>query len=256
VGGLLVRIWKFPDQVIRLGAVFGTATVALLFVRQKFVPESFGALGHFRAEAIDVAAAQGVRYAGWQACVECHGEEGEKKAASYHRTVACEVCHGPAADHASDHTRHRPFVPKKREACLYCHSFQRSRPTGFPQIIERLHNPTKPCASCHNPHDPTPPQTPGECSACHGQIERMKSLSHHAQLSCETCHETPAVHKTVPRANPPKKPTDRQFCARCHAEDAKRQPGIETNPPRIDPEVHGGAYLCWQCHYPHSPVGR
>ena len=183
-----MRIWRFPDQVVRLAAVFLTAAATVVIVRREFVPESFGVKGHFRAEAIDAVAGQKVAFAGWQSCVECHDEEAAKKGSSYHRTVACEVCHGPASDHAKDPMKHFPFVPKKREACLYCHGFLPSRPTGFPQIIERLHNPTKPCASCHDPHDPTPPQTPGACSACHGLIARTKSTSHHASLECETCH--------------------------------------------------------------------
>jgi hypothetical protein len=105
------------------------------------------------------------------------------------------------------------------------------------------------CVSCHNPHDPTPPRVPGPCSACHATIARTKSLSPHYSLDCETCHETPVEHKENPRAYLPKKPVEREFCGRCHAQDAPSPSEI----PRIDLATHGGRYLCWQCHYPHNP---
>lgn len=237
---------------MRLAVLFGIAAVALIVVRQRFVPESFGELGHYRAGSIDTIVGQEVRYAGWQTCVECHDDLGEAKSRSYHRTVSCEVCHGAAGDHAADPGSFLPVVPRARgEACLYCHEYLPSRPTGFPQIIARIHNPVEPCIGCHDPHDPTPPHVPGSCSACHAQIASTKALSHHRNVACETCHETPARHVENPRANPPGKPTSRSFCARCHGRDADSPAEI----PRIDLSVHGGAYLCWQCHYPHFPGG-
>ena len=246
-----MRIWKIPDQVIRLAVLFIIAAVALLVARQRLVPQSFGELGHYRADAIDDNVNRELKYAGWRICVECHDDVGEVKQASYHRTLACEVCHGPSYAHTED-PEILPLVPRKRgEACLYCHGYLESRPTGFPQIIERLHNPMKPCIECHDPHDPTPPETPESCSACHAQIARTKAISHHAPLDCETCHEAAPEHRENPRANLPKKPTDNQFCGQCHARGADSPAEI----PRVDVASHGGRYLCWQCHYPHFPEG-
>jgi hypothetical protein len=248
----VVRIWKIPDQVIRLAVLFAIAGVALLVVRSMLVPKSFGEIGHYRADAVDAIAAQDIKYGGWQLCVECHDTEGEIKAASYHRSLACEVCHGPSYRHATEDPEIEPQMPRKRgEACLYCHSYLASRPTGFPQIIERLHNPLKPCISCHNPHDPTPPETPSACSACHAQIARTKAISHHASLDCETCHDAEPEHRENPRAHLPKKPTTNEFCGQCHAKGADSPAEI----PRVDIASHGGRNLCWQCHYPHFPEG-
>ena len=245
-----MRLWKLPDQVIRLGILFIVAIVALVVVRSRFIPESFCELGHYRAASIETIAGQNPRYAGWQTCVECHEEHGEAKNNSYHRTVSCEVCHGPSDDHANDPESHSPIVPRLRgEGCLYCHEYLPSRPTGFPQIIERLHNPMDACVGCHDPHDPTPPETPESCSACHAQIARSKAISHHHRVACETCHEGEPAHRESPRANLPKKPTSREFCLQCHAVEANSATDI----PRIDSTSHGGAYTCWQCHYPHFP---
>jgi ribosomal protein S27AE len=90
---------------------------------------------------------------------------------------------------------------------------------------------------------------PSTCAACHGQIFRVKEISHHSTLECETCHAAPPKHSENPRLFLPKKPTTREFCGKCHARDATGAPEI----PRIDLATHGGRYVCWQCHYPHFP---
>jgi len=46
--------------------------------------------------------ARPVRYAGFQACEECHGEIHNKKKTGYHRDLSCETCHGPAKAHAEN----------------------------------------------------------------------------------------------------------------------------------------------------------
>ncbi len=246
-----MRIWKFPDQVVRLAVLVIIAAVVLVVARQRLVPQSFGELGHYRADAIQDNVDRELKYAGWQVCIDCHDTEGEVKDASYHRTLACEVCHGPSYAHTED-PEVLPIVPRERgEACLYCHSYLESRPTGFPQILERLHNPMQACVECHDPHDPTPPETPENCSACHAQIARTKAISHHATLDCETCHQVAPEHRQDPRANLPKKPTDSQFCGQCHAPGADSAADI----PRVDFATHSRRYLCWQCHYPHFPEG-
>ncbi len=247
-----MRIPKIPDQVARLAVLFCLAGAVLLVVRHQFVPKTFGQLGHYRAAAVDDVAGQKIQFAGMQVCVECHTDEAEAKSKSFHRGLSCEVCHGPAAAHASAPDSVKPEIPRDRATCLHCHSYLPSRPTGFPQIIERAHNPMKACVSCHNPHDPTPPEIPDGCSACHATIARTKAVSNHAGLDCETCHETPPDHKLNPRAFTPKKPTTREFCGKCHAQDAAAAPEI----PRVDLATHGNRYLCWQCHYPHSPEGK
>jgi hypothetical protein len=247
-----MRVWKFPDQVVRIAILLVIVVAGMVVARQRFVPGSFGEIGHYRPEAVDVAASQDIKFAGWQTCVECHIEEGEAKSRSYHRNLACEVCHGAASDHAESPDEYQPVIPKDRNACLYCHRYLPSRPTGFAQVVELLHNPMKPCSSCHDPHDPTPPEVPGACSACHGQISRTKAISHHSSLDCETCHEAVPEHRQDPRSYLPRKPIEREFCGKCHAPDAPSAREI----PRVDLSAHGGRYLCWQCHYPHFPEGQ
>lgn len=242
---------KIPGQVVRLTVLLVLGLVVLLAARARFTPETFGEIGHYRAAAIDLNAAKEIRYAGLATCAVCHDDVAEVKAASFHRGLTCEGCHGAAAAHAEDPGEVLPEIPRGRDYCLRCHRYQRSRPTGFPQVLEAVHNPMQPCSDCHEPHDPTPPAIPGECSACHREIAATKAVSHHWQLPCETCHDAPAQHREDPRAYRPTKPQHREFCGSCHSRGASGA----FDPPRIDLDDHGGRYACWQCHYPHAPEG-
>jgi hypothetical protein len=235
-----------PQQVPRLLAVFAVAVVGLIVTRQLLVPDTFGDIGHYRAAAIDSVVARDKKYAGHQECALCHSDIQEQRLAANHRSVTCEVCHGPAADHAAAPLGSKPDAPRGRDLCILCHEYNFSRPTGFPQIEPVSHNPMAPCMGCHEPHAPETPVVPGECSACHGQIARQKAVSHHAALACTTCHEAPEQHKADPRSLRPTKPADRSFCGACHGGGL---PGI----PQIELRTHNPAYLCWQCHYPHHP---
>lgn len=256
------RVRRFPTQLLQLGIIFAIVGVAVVLLRQEFIPETFGDLGHYRAAAVEANAELEPRYAGWQACAKCHPDKIETKNKSFHRTVSCEACHGPAVDHTRRAMRIRPEVPTGREPCLDCHAYLASKPTGFPQIIEERHNPMRSCTTCHDAHDPTPPDVIQECSACHNTIARSKSVSPHAPLDCEVCHEAPPEHKVQPRAHLPKKPFEREFCGTCHAEDAEAPDeilGVDLTVfdiPRIDLVTHGGTFVCWQCHYQHSPEAR
>lgn len=243
-------IWgRIPDQVKRLSVPVLMIIAAFITIRHILVPSDFGKYGHYRASAVDEIASQRIKYRGHEACEECHGDVDKIKKMSYHRDLSCEVCHGPAAAHTEDPNGNQLSAPRGRGYCPLCHEYLPSRPTGFPQIVSESHNPMKACISCHDAHDPKPPYVPKECEACHAEIARTKALSHHVYLSCTRCHETPEGHKIQPRDYHPKKPSTREFCGDCHAEDAPSQKGI----PRINMVTHGERYVCWQCHYPHLP---
>ena len=240
---------QIPQQVWRLAAVFAVLGGAFLAARTVLQPATFGDIGHYRSAAVDSIAVLPIRYAGHEACEPCHVPVVDRKSQSYHRNVACEVCHGPQAEHVASPLEHRPPAPRERARCPLCHGYNPSRPTGFPQIDPVTHNPPRPCITCHDPHDPTPPHPPESCTACHGEIARTKAVSYHAQLPCTQCHEADRRHVVSPRQVRPSKPAAREFCGRCHAQDARSAPEI----PRIDLNTHNRGYVCWQCHYPHHP---
>lgn len=247
--GIKRRVIPLNDQSVRLLMVVVVLIVAFIATRSLLTPETFGDLGHYRTAAVDSIEALDIRYAGHQACSECHEDISEFKSKSFHREVNCECCHGPAAAHIESGAEILPDIPRQRDHCLLCHIYNPARPTGFPQIDPVSHNPVKPCIGCHNPHRPDPPETPNECEACHRDIYRTKALSPHAPLKCTVCHETPGDHAISPRSIQSNKPESRAVCAQCHAKTAE----VERFIPRIDLETHGEKYLCWECHYPHFP---
>lgn len=243
---------RVPQQLIPLGILFIVLVVVLLVVRQLLVPETFGEYGHYRFQAVADNMGQDIMYAGYDACAECHDDIAAVKTGSRHEAVSCETCHGPGAKHADDPSGSLPDIPRKREHCELCHGYNPSRPSGFPQVIETMHNPGRSCISCHNPHNPEPPHVPDECSACHRGIASEKSVSHHATLTCATCHQVPTEHLTRPRLVRAQKPMKRTFCGRCHAKGAESPREI----PRVDLSEHGERHMCWDCHYPHFPEAR
>jgi hypothetical protein len=240
---------KIPDQVIRLSIVLVVLIFFFVLIRIILVPPDFGKYGHFRASAVNEIISQEILYAGQVVCFDCHGDLSEIKNSSYHADVACEACHGPSAAHTENPDSIKPQAPRERGYCPLCHEYLPARPTGFPQIVAASHNPMKACITCHDPHDPKPSETPKECHACHAEIARTKSVSHHVYISCVRCHETPEEHKISPRQVIPDKPISREFCGECHSEGSPDSKGI----PKIDLISHYGRYVCWQCHYPHLP---
>ena len=249
----LRSVWqKLPEQIKRLTVILAIFIFALISARNMLVPSDFGEYGHYRASAVDDIIKHPVKFAGREACAECHDDIAETKNSGYHRDVSCEVCHGPGAAHIEDPESVQLKAPRGRTGCPLCHEYLPSRPTGFPQIVSESHNPINPCITCHDPHQPVPPETPSECSACHAQIARTKMLSHHVYVPCTKCHETPEKHKLSPRDYLPSKPKTREFCGQCHATDADSERGI----PRVDLQTHETRYVCWQCHYPHLPEAR
>jgi hypothetical protein len=246
---LLARI---PEQLKRIFFLLIPLVIAFLILRSLLVPEDFGEIGHYRTSAVNEIISQEMKYAGEYICNDCHDDVGETKNKGLHKNLSCEICHGPALMHADDPDSFLPPAPRERGTCPVCHEYLESRPTGFPQIISASHNPLRACIKCHKPHDPVPPETPHECSACHKEIANIKSLSHHALISCRTCHETPEDHKVSPRDNIPSIPQTREFCGQCHSVEAETDIGI----PKIDLISHEPKYVCWQCHYPHLPEAK
>ena len=241
---------KIPEQALRILTLFIVLTAVLFVVRQFIIPPELKDTDLQKISSMEREAAREVKYAGTHICGECHEKEKNIKKSGYHRDLSCESCHSAAQKHTENPTEVKPSSPRKRDYCSYCHTYNSSRPTGFPQINPHTHNPMRPCITCHNPHNPVPPKVPGSCAACHAHIERTKVASYHALLECTVCHTTPEKHKTTPRVVSPTKPDKREFCGKCH-DKSTRIKGV----PTVDMATHGEKYVCWQCHYPHMLGG-
>jgi formate-dependent nitrite reductase cytochrome c552 subunit len=135
------------------------------------VPETFGDLGYYRAASLAEYMAQPLVHGGRNSCAGCHEKQQATHDAGKHRTVPCETCHGPLADHVTDGKKSAdmPTDPTRR-LCDYCHEYLRARPQKplkFPQVVGQEHLvavgalepgeplPPRACAVvCHLPHRP------------------------------------------------------------------------------------------------------
>ena len=134
---------RIPEQVRRLGLVIAVLAVGTLVLRFVVLPDSVVSTELHWAQATEREAAKLPKYAGSTACQLCHEEIVDKKAASFHKGLACETCHGPAIKHAKSPSSVKPPAPRDRKFCPVCHAYDPSRPTGFPQINPTAHNPMK-----------------------------------------------------------------------------------------------------------------
>lgn len=160
---------------IRLLSLLALAVVGFLFVRSKVVPKDFGKLGHFRAGAIEEAAAREPRHLGSAACADCHSEIVDAWSKGKHSTPQCETCHGPGFLHiktiSEESTDAYPDVIKKSpnalrvmsgiRECKWCHVKTFERPPalkyidGVPQHITEMggtYTVSSKCTDCHDPH--------------------------------------------------------------------------------------------------------
>lgn len=150
--------FKDREHLVRLAALFAVAFVAFMVVRTIFVPKDFGRQGHYRLGAVAAAAARAPRFAGRAACLDCHPDMGDTLSAGAHRTVGCEACHGPLAEHAADPAASAARKPDPRVLCATCHAEDIARPRSFPQIAIEDHAGEVACTECHRSHTPRIPQ--------------------------------------------------------------------------------------------------
>lgn len=146
--------WKDAGHLIRMALLFLLGISAFLAARALFVPAGFGRYGHYRAGALDDNRAQPLRYAGRQACGDCHGDVLEARKGSRHERIGCEACHGPLGRHAEDPESAKPVLPDKNGICLHCHLREPARPATFPQVDPAEHAGKDPCGDCHSAHHP------------------------------------------------------------------------------------------------------
>lgn len=147
-------------HLFRFAGLFVLAFLAFLVIRGYVVPKSFGQYGHYRGAAITEIAARPVKFAGHQACEDCHTDIVATKAQGKHVHVNCEACHGPLANHASDPSSVTPTLPDTAVLCARCHTASAAKPRDFPQVDPADHSGGMPCKTCHNPHNPTPGADP------------------------------------------------------------------------------------------------
>lgn len=157
---------KYNAHVIRIVVILLAAAVVGIIARKMFIPGSFGEYGHYRGGAIQDEMNRPLKHGTNESCLSCHAHIKEMHLGGVHRTVSCEFCHGPYADHVKDGVKYAALPVKKGEEiktlCLRCHNqIIRARPKESIKMIEmpkhlqeknvRLDHA---CDQCHNVHAP------------------------------------------------------------------------------------------------------
>jgi predicted CXXCH cytochrome family protein len=198
------------SHVKRIFALLIIAGIMGFGVRALLVPDTFGTLGHYRAESLkDILKLKRI-YQGKEACAPCH-ENYDILKKDVHYDAQCENCHGAGDIHIAKIglflkqnnlkqtesgkyteealktvSKEMAKMPKEYtlEGCLYCHRKLESRPHDFAQIDPKEHykflhvtDDSIRCVECHNPHQPLFLLNP---------VSEAKI--HPALYECEYCH--------------------------------------------------------------------
>jgi DmsE family decaheme c-type cytochrome len=160
-------------------------------------------------------------YAGSDACVLCHEDQGKNIEHSRHgwakdvrtpaATQGCESCHGPGQAHIDD------------EAKGHIKKFKALKAVDINQT----------CLTCHN----------------RGNHAGWEGSTHEARnLSCTTCH---SVHNPKSFEKQLVKVTQTELCATCHrVQVAKTERAVAHMP------VREGKMTCSSCHNPHGSISN
>ncbi|MGB3209551.1 MAG: hypothetical protein WBB19_02485 [Desulforhopalus sp.] len=157
---------KYNAHLIKLVIALIVLGVGSSIARKVFTPESMGEFGHYRGADISDQKNIAIKFQTNESCFQCHKPIRRIHKAGVHKTVSCEICHGPYGDHVKGGQK-IGVLPVKRgqeisQLCLRCHNkIIQARPresikmVGLPEHLEkkgvRLDHT---CEQCHMVHDP------------------------------------------------------------------------------------------------------
>jgi hypothetical protein len=174
---------EMPKHIVRLSLLLVVFLVVAFSAKAYFTVDSFYKYGHYRANSVPDIAAPDPAYRGPAYCALCHVDRHTQWSSAGHKTVKCEVCHGPARGHPIDPNDPnktaklpRPTAEYTKTLCTLCHMQLTARPQrdppqqpwdpaigksvpwnkGVSQVIPDEHSAGQPCLFCHDPHQPKP----------------------------------------------------------------------------------------------------
>jgi hypothetical protein len=149
-------------------------------------------------------------------CFACHSTGtltlgAENEVVPQELGIRCEVCHGPAADHANDPSHSRPRNPGTMSAselntfCSGCHNTTGALVPGSNDLRDSRNARSQPlrlaasacfqksegrlsCLTCHSPHEPLERRAgkyDATCQSCHRQVAHTTAV---AGQNCVKCH--------------------------------------------------------------------
>ena len=168
-----------PKHIVRLIALIAAVLVVAVLAPQLLTVKSFYRFGHYRANAVPEIAAKEPVYQTPRYCYGCHTERRAQWSAGSHKTVICEVCHGPAQGHPQNGKLQIPTDTVK--LCTQCHEAMPARPHTQPQIQVAQHAGGQQCTVCHNPHSP-------KITAASAKVTGNAAAGKQRADACDSCH--------------------------------------------------------------------
>ena len=168
-----------PKHILRLTLLILAAAVVLAIAVPLLTVDSFYRFGHYRANAVPEIAAREVVYQTPRYCYGCHTERRAQWSAGSHKSVTCEVCHGPAKGHPQETKMQIPTDTVR--LCTQCHEAMPARPRTQPQIDVAQHSGGQQCNICHNPHSP-------KISTALAQVSGNAAAGKKRASACSSCH--------------------------------------------------------------------
>lgn len=203
-----------PKHIVRLLLLLGGFLLFAYAAKLYLTDPSYYKFGYYRADAVPELAEGDPLYLGSPYCqAECHEQRYADWPLGAHKTVQCEVCHGPAPAHPDDKISLIP--PDIIRLCSTCHEKMPGRPTAQPQIVLDQHpfddGQIMPCIECHDPHSP-------------GPVLREEEVIANAPAGTAEAGLVAAI------------PDAAKKCAKCHG---KQGEGVKDNPALagLDPAV-------------------
>lgn len=170
-----------PKHIVRLLILIVAAIALAVGARWYFVADTFYQYGHYRGASVGELAAQEPVIQTPRYCKRCHVERHAEWSANNHKTVICEVCHGPAKGHPQEIAK-LPIPKDTAKLCTLCHQRMAERPRAQPQIDPVQHSGGAQCIVCHNPHAP---KLRGVVAKVEGNA--AEGAKKHAEV-CASCH--------------------------------------------------------------------
>jgi cytochrome c553 len=168
-----------PKHIVRL-IILIVAILAVAAIAKPFLTvDSYYRFGHYRANSVSEIAAQEPVYQTPRYCQGCHSERRAQWSAGSHKTVICEVCHGPAQGHPQNGKL--PIPSDTVKLCTLCHEAMPGRPRTQPQIEVAQHAGGQQCTVCHNPHSP-------KIAAATAKVTGDAAAGKQRAASCASCH--------------------------------------------------------------------
>ena len=168
-----------PKHIVRLISLIVAVVVVAVIAPQFLTVDSFYRFGHYRADSVSEIADKEPVYQTARYCHGCHTERRAQWSAGSHKTVVCEVCHGPAQGHPQNGKL--PIPADTVKLCTLCHEAMPGRPATQPQIQVAQHSGGQQCNVCHNPHSP-------KISTAAAKVTGNAAAGKDSAAACASCH--------------------------------------------------------------------